>query len=182
MFKEVKDSSALKFLSTKPTMIVTTLHTNGKVNAGVFGAYTNLSSEHLGVAVSPKSDTYKNILRTGEFTVNVPPVELVKSLKILAQNFPEGVSEIEEASLTVKSPITGKTPAINECVSAVECRLFEHLTTGSHEFFIGEVTGGWIKTFALSEEGRLDIFKAKVLKDFCYPKPLYVLPGEVVEG
>ena len=27
-----------------------------------------------------------------------------------------------------------------------------------------------------------DIFKARVMKDFKYPEPLYVLPGEVVEG
>jgi flavin reductase (DIM6/NTAB) family NADH-FMN oxidoreductase RutF len=182
MYKEVKDKSAIRFISTKPTMIITTLHANGKVNAGVFGAYTNLSSEHIGVAVSPRSDTYRNILRSGEFTINVPTVEYVKTLKILADRYPEGVSEIEEAGLSIKEPLTGSSPSIKECVSAVECKLFEHLTTGSHELFIGNVTGGWIKQFAISEEGRLDIFKAKVVKDFCYPKPLYVLPGEVVEG
>ena len=31
-------------------------------------------------------------------------------------------------------------------------------------------------------DGKIDIFKAKVFKDFKYPKPLYVLPGEVIEG
>ena len=31
-------------------------------------------------------------------------------------------------------------------------------------------------------DGKIDIFKAKVFKDFKYPKPLYVLPGEIIEG
>ncbi|MFI4910302.1 MAG: flavin reductase family protein [Sedimentisphaeraceae bacterium JB056] len=181
MIKEVKDNSAIKFLTTKPTMIITTLHANGKVNAGVFGAYTNLSSEHVGVAVSPRSDTYRNILRTGEFTINVPSVEYVKTLSILARRFPEGVSEVEEASLTTRPAITNSAPSIKECVAAVECKLSQNLTTGSHELFIGVVTGGWIKEDVLSDDGRLDVFKAKVVKDFCYPKPLYMLPGEVVE-
>jgi flavin reductase (DIM6/NTAB) family NADH-FMN oxidoreductase RutF len=182
MYKEVVGNQAIKFISTKPTMIITTLHENMKVNAGVFGAYTNLSSEHIGVAVSPKSDTYKNILRTGEFTINVPPVDIIKAIKILAHNEPEGVSEVEKAGLSVKLPITNKTPAISECVAAVECVFEQKLPTGSHTFIVAKVTGGWIKNFAMTEEGRLDIFKGRVFKDFCYPKPLYVLPGEVVQG
>ena len=182
MYKEVIGNGAVKFLSTKPTMFITTLHENGTVNAGVFGAYTNLSSEHVGVAISPKSDTYKNILRTGEFTINIPSVDLVKQIKVLAAREPEGVSEVEKAGLTKRTPITTNTPAIAECVAAVECTFDRELPTGSHNLIIGKVSGGWIKSFAMSDEGRLDIFKGKVFKDFCYPKPLYVLPGEVVEG
>ena len=182
MYKEVIGSGAIKFLSTKPTMIITTLHENGTVNAGVFGAYTNLSSEHIGVAVSPKSDTYRNILRTGEFTINIPSVDLVKQIKVLAAKEPEGVSEVAKAGLTVRAPLTANTPAIAECVAAVECTFDRQLPTGSHNLIIGKVSGGWIKSFAMSEDGRLDIFKAKVFKDFCYPKPLYVLAGEIIKG
>ena len=47
---------------------------------------------------------------------------------------------------------------------------------------IGKVQGGWIKEEFLDTDGKIDIFKAKVFKDFKYPKPLYVLPGEVIEG
>ena len=43
MYHEVRGDEAMGYLSTKPTMIITTLHESGIVNAGVFGAYTNLS-------------------------------------------------------------------------------------------------------------------------------------------
>jgi len=38
MYKEVTGPEAMGFLSTKPTMIITTLHASKVVNAGVFGA------------------------------------------------------------------------------------------------------------------------------------------------
>lgn len=182
MYNEVVGKEAIKFLSTKPTMIITTLHENLKLNGGVFGAYTNLSAEHVGVAVSPRSDTYRNIIRTKEFTINVPPVDIIKTLRIFADNLPEGVSEVEKANLTAKKPITNQTPSISECVAAVECKLDQMVALGSHTFVIGKVKGGWIKKDAVTAEGRLDIFKGKVFKDFCYPKPLYILAGEIVEG
>ena len=47
---------------------------------------------------------------------------------------------------------------------------------------IGKCVGGWIKEEFLDTDGKIDIFKARVVKDFKYPKALYVLPGEVVEG
>ena len=46
----------------------------------------------------------------------------------------------------------------------------------------GTVAGGWIRQSALDTDGKINIFKARVIKDFKYPQPLYVLPGEVVEG
>jgi flavin reductase (DIM6/NTAB) family NADH-FMN oxidoreductase RutF len=53
-------------VATKPTIVITTRHASGVVNAGVFGAYTNLSASQVGVAIATSSHTYKNILRTGE--------------------------------------------------------------------------------------------------------------------
>ncbi len=52
----------------------------------------------------------------------------------------------------------------------------------SHDFIIGRVVGGWIRETVVTPAGRLDIFKGRVFKDFCYPEPLYVLAGEVIEG
>ena len=182
MYKEVTGSSAIKFLSTKPTMIITTRHENGSVNAGVFGAYTNLSSEHLGIAISTASDTHHNILRTKEFTVNVPPADIVKTLKVLAEKMPPDVSEVEKAGLSLKPPIVHTTASISECVAAVECVLHQVVPVSSHDFIMGRVIGGWIRETAVTEQGRLDIFKGRIFKDFCYPEPFYVLPGEVIEG
>ena len=182
MYHEVRGSEAMGYLSTKPTMIITTLHESGIVNAGVFGAYTNLSPTQVGTAIATTSHTYQNIIRTKEFTINVPGADIVKTLRILADEIPPEKSELDEAGLTAKSGIYVQVPSIVECVAAVECVFDKEIAIGHHNFVIGEVKGGWIKDEFLDEDNKIDIFKARIVKDFKYPKPLYVLPGEVVQG
>ena len=182
MCKEVTVSEAMGYLSTKPTMIITTLHENGIVNAGVFGAYTNLSPTHLGIAIAATSHTYANIIRSKEFVVSVPGSDIVKTIEILADKIPTDRSELAVAGLTTKAGIAVNTPSVAECVAAVEFVFDKEVEIGHHNFVIGQVKGGWIKKQFLDTDGKIDIFKAKVFKDFKYPKPVYVLPGEVIQG
>jgi len=182
MFKDVTGSEAMGYLATRPTMIVTTRHPSGVVNAGVFGAYTNLSPTQVGIAVSTGSDTYANMKRAGEFVINVPGADIVRTIRILAQPIPPDRSEVDEAGLTLRDPVAVRTPSIAECVAAVEFTFDKEVPVGHHGFLIGQVAGGWIKEQFLDADGKIDIFKARVFKDFKYPRPVYVLPGEVVEG
>ncbi len=182
MYKEVRDSSAMGYMATKPTMIITTLHPSEIVNAGVFGAYTNISPTQVGIAISTSSHTYANILANREFVINIPGADIVKTIRVIADSIPEEKSEVDEAGLTLKDGIATKTPSIAECVAAVEFVFDQEVSIGAHCFMIGKVVGGWIKEQFLDTDGKIDIFKARVIKDFKYPKPLYVLPGEVIEG
>ena len=182
MYKEVHDRQAMGYLSTKPTMIITTLHKSGIVNAGVFGAYTNLSPTQVGIAIAADSHTYANIIRSGEFVINIPGADIVKSIAILADDIPADRSELDDAGLTAKDGVTIKTPSIAECVAAVEFVFDKEVPIGHHNFVIGKVKGGWIKEEFLDTDGKINVFKAKVFKDFKYPKPLYILPGGVIEG
>ncbi len=182
MYHEVEGSQAMGFLATKPTMIITTLHASGVVNGGVFGAYTNLSPSQVGTAIGTSSDTYANILREREFVINVPGADLVKTLRIFASNVPADKSEVDEAGLSTKDGIALRTPSIAQCMAAVEFEFEKEVPIGHHSFVIGRAVGGWIREECLDTDGKIDIFKARVITDFKYPKPLYVLPGEVVEG
>ena len=179
---EVRGSGAMGFLSTKPTIIITTLHDTGVVNAGVFGAYTNVSPTQVAVAVATPSDTYKNILREKEFAINVPGADIVKTLKVIASGIPPDRSEVEEAGLTIGKSVVIRTPGIAECAACCEFVFEKEIPIGHHSLLIGKVEGGWIREEFLDSDGKIDIFKARVLKDYKYPKPLYMLPGEVVEG
>ena len=182
MYKEVRGAGAMGFLATKPTMIITTRHESGIVNAGVFGAYTNLSGDQVGVAIGTSSDTYHNIMATKEFVINVPGAELVKKIRILAEHFPADKSELDAAGLTAKAGVSIETPSIAECAAAAEFAFDKEVPIGHHNFVIGKAQGGWIKEAVLDTDGKIDIFKARVFKDFKYPRAIYVLCGEVIEG
>jgi flavin reductase (DIM6/NTAB) family NADH-FMN oxidoreductase RutF len=180
--KEVTGSAAMGFLSTRPTMIITTLHESGSVNAGVFGSWTNLSADEIGAAISRQSDTYANMRRSGEFVVNIPGSDMVKALAILAEDMPAGVSELKKAGLSTRPAMTGSTAAIAECVAAVEFAFSREVEVGHHSLMIGKCRAGWVREEFVGEDGKLDIFKARVLRSFKYPLPLYHLPGEIIEG
>jgi flavin reductase (DIM6/NTAB) family NADH-FMN oxidoreductase RutF len=182
MYREVRGSEAMAFLATRPTMIITTLHNSGVVNAGVFGAYTNLSPTQVGIAIGRPSHTYANIRARREFVINVPGADIVKTLAVLASDVPPDRSELDEAGLTSRPGVVIRTPGIAECAAAVELSFEKEVPIGYHSFMIAKVIGGWIREEFMDEDGSIDIFKARVVRDFKYPKPLYVLPGEVVEG
>lgn len=182
MYKETCGPEAMKYLATKPTIIITTLHASGIVNAGVFGSYTNLSETRVGFVIGRQSHTHRNILRSGEFVANVPGVDLVKTLAVIANDISETLSEVDEAGLTLRNGVMVKTPSIAECQAAVELLFEKELPVGEHGLIVGKVVGGWIRETALDSDGAIDIFRARVLKDFKYPEPLYVLPGKVVKG
>jgi len=114
--------------------------------------------------------------------INVPGAELVKTIRVFASPVPPERSEVEEAGLTLKDGVTLRTPSIAECAAAVEFAFEREVPIGYHSLMVGRVCGGWIKREALDSDGKIDIFKARVFKDFKYPRPLYVLPGEVIEG
>ena len=182
MIKNIPGKAAMRLLVTKPTMIITTLHPSGVVNAGVFGAWTNLSGEHVGAAIHTGSHTYANILRGKEFVVNIPGADIVKSLAVIADDIPPERSEVLEAGLTLRDGMALATPSIAECAAAVEFTFDREIEIGGHALLIGKAAGGWARADCLDPDGRLNIFKARVMKDFKYPQPLYVLPGEVIEG
>ncbi|MFP4176795.1 MAG: flavin reductase family protein [Planctomycetota bacterium] len=181
-YHEVTGTEAMGYLATKPTIIVTTLHESGVINAGVFGAYTNLSPSQVGAAISTGSHTYENILREEKYVINVPRAEIVDALSILADSLPEDKSEVYEAGLCTRDGVVLDVPSICQCAAAVEMRFQQEIPIGHHSFLIGECVGGWIKEEYLDDDGKIDIFAAEVIKDFKYPKPLYVLPGKVIEG
>lgn len=182
MIKEIYGAEAIQFIVTKPTMIITTRHESGIVNAGVFGAYTNLSAEHIGVAVSTRSHTYANISRDKQFVINIPGVDLVKKLTVMAAPLPPEKSEIDQADCSVREGMLIPVPSIAECLAAVELELVNEVPVARHHFMIGRVLGGWVRSEVCREDGGLDVHKANVIKDFRYPEPLYMLPGEIVDG
>jgi len=182
MYKHVQGREAMGYLATRPTMVITTRHASGIVNAGVFGAYTNLSGTQVGIAVARGSHTYANIKARGEFAINIPGADLVGKIATLADDIPPERSEIAEAGLTEKAPVALDTPTIAECQAAVEFRFEREVEIGVHSFMIGAVAGGWIRESCLDDDGRINIFKARIFKDYKYPQALYVTPGEVLKG
>ena len=169
----VPANQCMRLIVTRPVMIITTLHENGVLNAGVYGAYTNVSPTEMVVAIWTGSHTYQNILRSRQFAVNVPPASLAPKLAILAQRVPPSRSELEEAGLTSLPCERIEPEGIAECVAVIECEFATEFDVGAHSLIMGRALGGRVEEDVWTGEGRLDVVKAGICHCVAYPDPIY---------
>lgn len=178
MKKKLIEQGATGLCRTRPCMIVTTRHENGIVNAGTFGAYTNVGPEEIGVAIGMRSDTYRNIRRDGEFVINILSIDYAQALELCGRNVPGEQSELDTAHLTTQNGHVVKAPMIREAVAAVECRYWKELEIGYHSFVVGKVLCGHLLESLEDDDGSIDVVKARLPFNVRYPDPLYATLAE----
>lgn len=179
MRKRRVSSKITALMRTRPCMIITTLHANGVVNAGTFGAYTNVGPAEIGIAIGMGSDTYRNIKRTGEFVINIPSVAHAAAFEVCGRNVPEDRSELDEAGLRTEPAVEVKAPLIAECVANIECRFWREMEIGHHSFVVGKAVCGHLAEEAQDRDGGLDPIKGRVAFGVRYPEPLYAVLDHV---
>ncbi|MBU2495651.1 MAG: flavin reductase family protein [Candidatus Omnitrophota bacterium] len=176
MAKKFLEKGLTKLVRTRPVIIITTLHPDGIVNAGTFGAYTNLSSDEIGIAIGKPSHTYQNIKRTGEFVINVVTRSIASASEICAREISVSESEIEQAGLTTEPSKKIAVPFIKESVSCLECKFEKEVEIGGyHSFIIGKCIAGHIEESVIDKDGGLDVIKAKAIFNIRYPDPVYAV-------
>jgi flavin reductase (DIM6/NTAB) family NADH-FMN oxidoreductase RutF len=108
-------------------VMITTVDDMGKVNAASFGTCVRVCHDPVYIAftVGATKDTYRNVLATNQFVVNVPPFEreILEKVRVVGLEFPPGVNELEKAGLTAMPSKTVKPPRIVECRSHFECQV-----------------------------------------------------------
>jgi flavin reductase (DIM6/NTAB) family NADH-FMN oxidoreductase RutF len=108
-------------------VMMTTVDDLGRVNAASFGTCVRVCHDPVYIAftVGATKDTYRNVLATNQFVVNVPPFEreILERVRVVGLEFPPGVNELEQAGLTAMPSRTVKPPRIMECRSHFECEV-----------------------------------------------------------
>jgi flavin reductase (DIM6/NTAB) family NADH-FMN oxidoreductase RutF len=108
------------------TTIITTVDSDGRVNAAPFGLvypFSTGSSPQLLAGINSRWHTARNIEATGEFVVNYASVSLLEQVAQTGLLYPEGVNELDRAGLTALPALTVRPPRIEECYQHIECRL-----------------------------------------------------------
>jgi flavin reductase (DIM6/NTAB) family NADH-FMN oxidoreductase RutF len=130
----------------RPIAWVSTLNESDTVNLAPFSFFNAVSGDPLHVMVSvgtrdddSQKDTAINIIRTGEFVVNMVTEELMAAMNISAADFPANISELESAGLHTAPSFQVKTPRVVESLASLECILRQQVTVGTNTLFIGEV-------------------------------------------
>lgn len=93
----------------------------------------------VGVGILPSRFSHELFHRSPDFSVNIPPKELVEESIFCGEKSGKDFDKFEETGLTaVPSKMIG-SPVIEECLVNLECRKSHTFDVGDHTWFIGEV-------------------------------------------
>ncbi|HVA26251.1 MAG TPA: flavin reductase family protein [Chloroflexota bacterium] len=106
---------------------ITTIDSDGRVNAASFGTCTRVCHDPVYIAftVGVVKDTANNVLSTGEFVVNLPAWDKrqLEQVRVTGLSFEPGVNELEKAGLTAVPSRLVRPPRIADFGRHFECEV-----------------------------------------------------------
>lgn len=145
--------------------MITTVDKKGNVNAASFGSCLRVSHEPVYVAftVGVGKDTYRNVLATKQFVVNLPSFDrgLLEKVLIVGLPFARGVNELVKANLTALPSRMVKPPRIAECNRHFECRLSWTKRFQDRMMVCGKVVAASANTDCVDKDDYVILEKAK---------------------
>lgn len=124
-----------------PVVLVSTISSENVENVAPFAMFMNCSSNPpmIAIAISPKTDTYKNIKNTKEFIIGIPKEEMLDKLYKAGEKIDKNVSEFALAKLTSYKSSKLKCKRIKECIVNIDCTFENEIETGNHQIIVGKV-------------------------------------------
>jgi flavin reductase (DIM6/NTAB) family NADH-FMN oxidoreductase RutF len=156
----------------RPIAFVTTMDSEGNVNAAPFSFFTAICADPMLICFSPmrrgtdgsKKDTLANIEATKEFVINIVSEDITEKMNICAADYPAGTDELAVSGLEKAKSAAVKPPRIKESKVHLECILYQALHFGEHpgsgSLVIGKVEHVHVAE-DLYENGRINSEKLK---------------------
>lgn len=146
------------FIPVACVVSITSVDTAGRVNAASFATCVRVHHEPTCIAfcVDSHKDTYRNVLATNEFVVNIPSFdrEILEKVGTLGLPFAAGVNELERAGLTALPSRRVKPPRIAEYKSHFECQVeWTKEWFGTRLMVVGRVVAASVDADCIDENG-----------------------------
>ncbi len=165
-FSKMSPHKAYNFLNgliaPRPIAWITSMDTEGHLNAAPFSAYNYVCTDppivaigvqnRPGTSITPK-DTAYNIRNTREFVINVVTEDVAEKMNLCAIDFPREVNELEIAGLTTAPSQLVAVPRIAECCACLECREYETIEIGKSRVVLGLVLGVYVRDEFIDPKG-----------------------------
>ncbi len=115
------------------------------------------------ISVRPSRHSYGILKERGEFVINLPCEELALKVDFVGIYTGAKMDKFERCGLTkLKSKLVA-APTIAECPLALECKVTEVLTMGSHDVFIADIVSVSCRGELMGEDGKLMLDRARLL-------------------
>ncbi|WP_281614964.1 flavin reductase family protein [Flammeovirga sp. SubArs3] len=153
------------FLFPMPIGIIGSYDSSGTPNvmAASWVGIVNSKPLSIGVSLRPATYTYKNVMRTKSFTVNIANEKLISYVDWVGHYTGKEMNKFEELSLTpVRSKLVD-APYVHEFPVVLECKVVEITNLGKHTHFVGEIMDVKVDTAILKADNKnlVDIYKLR---------------------
>jgi flavin reductase (DIM6/NTAB) family NADH-FMN oxidoreductase RutF len=179
----------------RPIALVSTWSANGVANCAPYSYFNAMCEDPMLVVLSfaERSDgkpkhSLANLLRTGEFVVNLVDEQIANGMHVSSAEVPEEVSEFEQAGFTPAACAVVRHPRILEAPISFECRVFQRIEVGAlRDLILGEVIhvharDGLVdpKTKRVSEQRYRPVGRLYGTR-YCTTRQRFDLPGALPE-
>lgn len=126
----------------RPIAWVVTKSPAGQVNAAPFSLFNFFSGSPpvvclgMGRHVSRVKDSFKNIVETDDFVINMVTPSLLEQMNTTAIAFPADLSEVEMAGIDMAPCSSGGVPRVASSPVALECRKWQVLELDPHNVLV----------------------------------------------
>jgi flavin reductase (DIM6/NTAB) family NADH-FMN oxidoreductase RutF len=177
----------------RPIAWVGTVDPQGVYNLAPFSFFNAIGASPPALCVSFSTtaqrdglkDSLRNVLATGEFTVNIVSEELAEAMNITAVDFPPEIDEFAAAGLTPLPGQTVRAPRVGEAPICFECRMLTSVPVGtgplSATLVIGTVTLMHARDDLVNERRHISLERLRPIArlagaDYAYVRETFAMP------
>jgi len=139
--KEVEADVCFRLLHPKLIALVTSCDKKGKPNVMTVAWITPAQDEPPVVAFSVGKDslTYRNLLETKEFVVNIPSIGMLSAVWVCGTKSGKKVDKFRASGLKASKSKSVRPPRVEGCVAYLECRLLKRIELEESALILGKV-------------------------------------------
>lgn len=138
-------SEVYRLLEPGPVVLLTTIRAG---RANVMPMSWHLMMEFtpplVGCVVSNGDYSFETLKQTKQCVINIPTVELAKTIVACGNASGSNVDKFEKFDLTPVTAKLVKAPLIAECYASLECKVVDMRLVTKYNFFVLEVVQAWI--------------------------------------
>ncbi|AKA71802.1 flavin reductase family protein [Clostridium scatologenes] len=154
-------------LNPVPSVLITSQNKEGKTNVFTVGWIGTACTKPpmITAAIRPERLSYEYIKETGEFVVNLPSKDMVRTVDFCGVRSGKNIDKIKHCNLTLEQSEKVKVSGIKQCPVSLECKVKSITPLGSHDLFLAEVLAIHVEENLLDENGKIHLEKANLI---CY--------------
>ncbi len=115
------------------------------------------------ISIRPERHSYGVIKSSGEFALNLVSSKLCRTVDWCGTMTGRKVDKIAKTGLTLVKSEAISAPSVAECPMTLECRVFDIISSGSHDIFMADVVSVSVEEDLLDRSGKLRLDRVPLL-------------------